>query len=60
MLVVKGSTFRSIIKHGGRVCEPSRSCKEIKFIAQLLETMGFAVKKLIVVRLDNVGAIKCG
>ena len=34
----------------------SEAAKEIKFVAQLLESMGIKVKKPIVVRVDNIGA----
>ena len=35
----------------------SEAAKEVKFVVQLLESIGFKVKKPVKVRVDNVGAI---
>ena len=35
----------------------TEACKEIKFVANVLESMGIVVEKPITVRVDNVGAI---
>ena len=35
----------------------SEAAKEIKFVVQLIQTMGIEVKQPVIVRVDNVGAI---